>query len=408
MDALGSEMPHASGAPVAEWFDVNYLYGDPLDIARRMRQEGKRIAFVPMRDAHFTASSAVSRGVLSDTANWRKPRGRIPLIEVIGPNLMYKEDPEHAEERAAINPSLRPKTVKEVWTPTFRRHAERLVDDLIAWGPGVDFNECFAIPYAALNLAAVTGLHEAAWQDITRWSHAFIAAAQNQLHDPTLWGAVAEAQRGVDAAIDVAIERVKREPDSSMLSAVVNGPREFPIEVIRGMQRLAVAGGMNEPQHTLLHGLWAFDRHPVQKARLLADPSQFGQAFDEVLRWLPPITMTSREALHQVTVDGVRFEPGNLMLILISGANRDPEEWEDPDSFNVFRERRPHFAFGGGVHLCAGIWTSRAQAEVAWATLFQRLQGLRIVDPDAVEFVGFTYRGIQRLPVAWDSAGSAA
>ena len=109
----------------------------------------------------------------------------------------------------------------------------------------------------------------------------------------------------------------------------------------------------------------------------------------------------------EVTVGGVDFQPGDVVVLQISGANRDPEAFDAPDSFNAFRERRPHFAFGGGNHLCAGIWASRAAAEVAWTTLFHRLEGLRVVDPGSTAWFGFTYRGIECLPVTWDSVRSA-
>ncbi|MGI5453560.1 cytochrome P450 [Streptomyces sp. CA-249302] len=407
MSTLSSDSPQAAGAPVADWFEVSHLFGDPLEISRRMRQEGHDIVFVPLLNLHFTCSNAVGRAIWSDTGNWCNLRGEIPLVKAIGPNLMFKQDPEHADERAVVNPSLRPKTVTDTWRPVFRRHAEQLVDELMEQGPGADVNKHFAVPYAALNLAAISGLTQVPWQDIARWSHAFIAAAQNQLDDPALWPPAEEARAEVDAAIDVAIERLKREPDDSMLSAMVNRPEPLPIDVIRGTMRLAVTGGVNEPQHSLLHGLWAFEQHPDQKARLLENPLCFSQAFDEVVRWLPPITTVAREALNSVTVGGIAFRPGDIVVLQISGANRDPEQFDDPDSFNVFRERRPHFAFGGGDHLCAGIWASRVAAQVAWTVLFDRLEGFRVVDPDATEWFGFTYRGIENLPVTWDAVRSA-
>lgn len=407
MSTLSQEAPQASNVPVADWFDHTFLYDDPLKISQRMRQEGHEIMYIPMFHMHFTCSTALGRAIWNDPKNWCNLRGEIPLTKAIGPNLMFKRGEEHAKERAAIMPSLRPKTVQEAWEPVFRRHAAELIDKLIEHGPGVDLNEHFAVPYAARNLAAIAGLNEVPWQDVAKWSHAFIKAAQNQLDDPSLWPPAEEARNGVDAAIDVATPRLKANPDASMLSSLVNGPSQIPLDVIRGSIRLGVAGAMNEPQHAILHGLWALERHPEQKARLLKDPTLFPQAFAEVMRWLPPITAVPREAMNPVTVHGIDFKPGQIVVVQISGANRDPKEFEDPDTFNILRKPRPDFSFGGGEHLCAGIWITRATVQIAWKMLYERLEGLRVIEPEHTPWFGFVYRGIEKLPVTWDAVRAA-
>lgn len=122
------------------------------------------------------------------------------------------------------------------------------------------------------------------------------------------------------------------------------------------------------------------------------------------MRYAPPITTIPREAMNPVTVGDYHFDTGAIVVVEICGTNRDPKQFDDPNSFNVFRERKPHFSFGGGEHLCAGIWVSRMATVTAWKTLYERIPSLRVIDPENTGWFGFTYRGIQNLPVTWDVA----
>src|SRR5690606_41793843 len=90
-------------------------------------------------------------------------------------------------------------------------------------------------------------------------------------------------------------------------------------------------------------------------------------------------------------------------------ADRAPAVWGDAAEFDIRREARPHLAFGKGVHVCLGAWVARAEvADVALPMLFDRLEGLRLIDDAPAEMGGWVFRGMTKLPVAWDRVRSAA
>lgn len=244
------------------------------------------------------------------------------------------------------------------------------------------------------------GLHGVSWTDVHRWSHAFIASVGNQSHDPDVFAASDVANAEADTALEESAAYLKDHPDGSMLSAMVHS--DMPWDIARANAKLAISGGINEPEHVLTSGVHTFAEHPDVLDELRASPHRFADAFDELVRWRPPINMISREAKVDVEIGGVPIPAGSRVGALIGSANRDPEAFEDPDTFDIDRERRPHLSFGTGIHLCAGSWAARAAvAEIGWPTLYRELPGLRPLDPASVRYTGFVFRGLGELHVTW-------
>ena len=110
-----------------------------------------------------------------------------------------------------------------------------------------------------------------------------------------------------------------------------------------------------------------------------------------------------RVALEDVTVAGTEIRKGEGVLALISAANRDPGMFPDPDAFDIHRDALHHVAFSYGVHQCLGQPLARAELQIVFTTLFQRLPKLRLAVPaEEIKFRhdAFVY-GVDALPVEW-------
>ena len=148
--------------------------------------------------------------------------------------------------------------------------------------------------------------------------------------------------------------------------------------------------------------------HPDQMEALRNDRSLMRPAIQEVTRWYPTDTAFLRYVTKDTVLEGVEMKAGSIAMLCLGTANRDRKQWEDPDTFNILRPAKRHFAFGAGAHACLGQHLSRQEMEVALGALLDRLGDLRW-DPDypAARMAGGTLigRGPESLHVRYTPRG---
>jgi cytochrome P450 len=132
---------------------------------------------------------------------------------------------------------------------------------------------------------------------------------------------------------------------------------------------------------------------------VVENPALVESAVEETLRWDPPVQRTARFALIDQTVAGRALKRGELVVILLGGANRDPEVFADPGVFDLDRpSKAEHLAFSGGIHYCVGAPLARLEAVTAVRSLVARFPDLRQVGT-IVRRPGSLIRGLTRFPV---------
>ena len=124
--------------------------------------------------------------------------------------------------------------------------------------------------------------------------------------------------------------------------------------------------------------------------------------FEEYARWVSPIGMSPRRVAQDFEYKGVRLEPEERVFFMFGSANRDGDEFDRPDAFDVERDTGRSIPFGAGPHFCAGAAAARVLiAEVALPNLFAQLPGLQLAkDP---VFDGWAFRGPLSVHCTWDS-----
>jgi cytochrome P450 len=146
------------------------------------------------------------------------------------------------------------------------------------------------------------------------------------------------------------------------------------------------------------NGVLALGRHPDQWQRLLGDPRLLEPAVEELIRYDSPLQLFERTALSETEIGGVRIQAGQKIGALLGSANRDPDVFADPTSFDVGRLVNPHLGFGGGIHFCVGAPLARLELQTSLETLLRRFPGLALAaePPPRTEFV---IRGLRELVV---------
>ncbi len=162
---------------------------------------------------------------------------------------------------------------------------------------------------------------------------------------------VANAQ--MDACIRANAERVRAEPDSSALSFMVNAKNPIPESQIIANVKIAIGGGINEPRDALLTILYGLLTHPDQLDAVRA-AGKWRSAFEEGVRWVAPIQVSSRLVMEDTEIRGYFIPKGDTVMTIQASANRDEDVFEDGENFNAMREPNPHQSFGNGPHHCAG------------------------------------------------------
>jgi len=185
----------------------------------------------------------------------------------------------------------------------------------------------------------------------------------------------------------------------TLATAEIDGER-LPDDVVIAFFRQLMTAGGDTSYHGFSNLLAGLLTHADQLEALRRDRKLVPQAIDEGLRWDGPNLFISRTPAREVTMAGVKMQPGDILDVVISSANRDETQYPDPDRFNIFRDNRRHVAFGLGPHVCIGQHLARMEMTIALNGLLDRLPGLRL-DPEAPPPVirGFTLRAPDSLPV---------
>ncbi|HKF91869.1 MAG TPA: cytochrome P450, partial [Acidimicrobiia bacterium] len=148
------------------------------------------------------------------------------------------------------------------------------------------------------------------------------------------------------------------------------------------------------------NGMLALLQHHDQLERLRDDPSLDRHAVEELLRFDSPVQLTQRITLDEYRVGDVTIPKGQNLVPLLGAANRDPEEFDEPDRLDLGRENaNRNVAFGGGHHFCLGAALARLEGAVAIGTLVRRFAHIELAG-EPVRRTTFTLRGLEQLPVA--------
>ena len=162
-----------------------------------------------------------------------------------------------------------------------------------------------------------------------------------------------------------------------------------------------VTGGDDTTTNMLGNGMQALLDHPDQLGLLRDDPSLMKNAVEELVRYECPFQMVFRLTTTDVEMNGTVIPEGQVVRLILGAANRDPTQFENPDSIDIRRDHIRHLGFGFGTHYCVGQVLARSELQVSFERLIERLPNVRLAgEPVRLPSVG--PRGFTSLPLAFD------
>jgi cytochrome P450 len=316
-----------------------------------------------------------------------------------GRSLTVMDKPEHPRFRQPFQKLFLPHNVKR-WGPTIVDPIVKRLMDKFVHRSEADLVREFTRLYPFEVIFKQLALPE---KDMTNFQR--MAFAQT---DYFHMDKAAEAGRRLGVYFKGLIDERRINPGDDLISFLTQMRIEDDYVdqevLISFLRQLMNAGGdtTHRSTSTLMVGLL---RNPDQLEALRKDRTLIPQAIEEALRWEGPVIGVHRLAMCDTDIGGVRIPKGSAVVFLFGAANHDPEVFEDPDSYNLFRRRIPNFSFARGPHICVGQHLARLEMTRALHAILDNLRNLRL-DPDkpAPELRGCIMRAPQHIHVKFDPA----
>jgi len=314
------------------------------------------------------------------------------------PSLLAVNPPVHTRYRKQVSKVFTPRAINAL-RPRVRELADELLDGVEPGRP-FDLVDRFAKVLPLTMIAEILGVPEHLRDDIKE-----MADAGALMLDPGLtfkqYRYADEAVHRSHAMLDAHIATLRRNPGPDLLSqlATLDGPDRLNDLELRITALLVIGAGFETTVNLISNAVVNLLQHPEQLAALRADPAGWENAVEEVLRYDSPVQVTIRFAKEDATVGGQRVPAGRPMLVILAGANRDPDVFQDPHTFDVTRSNaREHLSFSAGVHFCLGATLARIEAAIALEVLFERMPDLAIAGTPQRRGTR-VLRGYEHLPV---------
>jgi cytochrome P450 len=332
---------------------------------------------------------------------FRPKLGDSPLYEHHTTSLVFNDPPLHTRVRRLIMGALNQKAIARMESDVVRL-VDRLLERMAA-AREVNFIDAFAAEIPIEVIGNLLGVPKADRGPLRGWSVAILSGLE-----PTLSPEMLErGNRAVSEFLDylkILVAERRRKPgdyDTDVLTRLILGEKDGERLTEKELYHQCIFllnAGHETTTNLIGNGMWLLLTHPDALAEVRADPALVPSAIEEMLRYEGPIQLNNRRLTAPMAIGGKTLAEGTSITIAIGGANRDPDQFPDPDRFDVARKPNRHVAFGQGDHACSGMNVARMEGRVAFGRLLARFAKIELAGaPERDRRIRF--RGFRNLPV---------
>ncbi|WAJ42496.1 cytochrome P450 [Mycobacterium sp. Aquia_216] len=383
----------------------------PENVYRLIEAVRTRGRIFPIPGGVATADAQLVRDILRDDRfRTIKPRDQSPfrgarwilaktkpnvLNAIQPPSMLVTDPPEHARLRRLVSRAFTPRALEGL-----HDRIQQVATDLL---DGLDAECDLVAEYASRIpievIAEMLGIPREetpqlyqVGEDATR----LLSSAAPSWRD---FQVSIETAREFEHYLMMHVERLRRRgADDSILAAVLQAGDLSETEVLL-FAALLLGAGFITTTHVLGKAVALLLRHPDQLDRLQANPEGWPNAVEEMLRYETAIQWGGRVATEELDMQGHAIRPGQFILLLLGGANRDPAVFERPDKFDITRANaREHLSFGSGIHVCLGAALARMELHIGLQSLFTRFPELTLAG-EPIMNDSIALHGLKHLPV---------
>ena len=343
---------------------------------------------------------AAARAALADPRLSKHMPGWHPepdsIFAALDLHMLNSDPPDHERLRRLVSKAFTARRVERL-RPRITAITAGLLEDM-STRTEADLLASFAFPLPITVICELLGIPAGDRDDFRTWSATIVSNAAA----PEVFQAHATAMARYFVAL---LAAKRREPGDDLLSALIAARDEedsLSENELVSMVFLLLVAGHETTVNLIASGVLALLLNPAELARLRAEPALIGGAVEELLRYVNPVNHTTfRCAAEPVEIGGVRISRGDPVLVALSGANRDPARFGDPDRLDLGRDSAGHLAFGHGIHYCLGAPLARLEAEIAVSALLARFGSISLAVPaESLRWRPSTLiHGLESLPV---------
>jgi cytochrome P450 len=318
-------------------------------------------------------------------------------------SILSAEGDVHTRLRRLVAPAFSPRAADRL-RPFMRDVINGLVDKVSDAGRA-DVVADLCEPYPIPIICELLGAPKEDWQLFSRWATDILEVFSIDM--ATKIDIIVAAQEELGAYSNAMIERRRSQPADDLLTDLIAaeeaGDKLNNDELVMMVNAVIVAG-TDTTRNQLGCALALFAQHPEQWKLLAEQPGLASRAVEETMRFMGAVRGTARFASCDIEYRDVLFPTGTFLAVGLLEANRDPQVFADPATFDITAPpaAQPQLTFGSGIHYCLGAALARAELQEALPLLARRMPNLRLDGPTTWKPEGVGIFGPQHLPVAFD------
>jgi hypothetical protein len=344
---------------------------------------------------------------------WLERRTRDDVLHPLRPpSLLAVEPPDHTRYRKSVSAVFTPRAVAAL-RDRVEQTAVRLLDGLAAESGVVDIVPRYCSQLPVQIISDILGVPDEDRGRVLEFGE--LAAPSLDIGLP--WRQYLSVQRGIagfDLWLAEHLRQLRRTPSDSLMSQLIQRAESGSAETylseteLMGIAGLVLAAGFETAVNLLSNGIRMLLDTPQHLETLRERPELWPNTVEEILRLEPPVQLTARVASKDAELAAGRINRGELVVVYLAAANRDPAVFGDPHRFDIERPNAGrHLAFSAGRHFCLGAALARAEGEVGLRTFFDRFPQVRAAGSGSRRDTR-VLRGWLSLPVVLDPARSLA
>ena len=329
-------------------------------------------------------------------------------------SMQAMDGKHHLRHRNIVSRAFTPRMVSMLSQRAIR-YADEAINSLQGRHSG-DFVTELAVPVPMRIIADMLGVADGDLARFRQWSDAMVLLGGGH-GDSDLLERSAPLVGELHAYIGNKVEERRARPEDDILSRIIVAADEGRLqEVPAGMEAgnplhpdevkdmalfLLIAGN-ETTRNGISQGMLTLFQNPEERARLVANPTLWDTAADEILRWTSPVRAMRRVAMRDTELAGQPIQAGDSVVMVYASANRDEAVFREPHRFLVDRTPNEHLALGFGPHYCLGANLAKMEIRITLSRILERLPKLRLADGAEPSFTpSALIDGIESMPVEW-------